>query len=66
MMTTNLLVIANVKQLRTEGSFRILLSFFRKSWGVSVLNSTIFNSFHNRVDFGTILGGLQNFVGAGV
>ena len=28
MMTTNLFVIANVKQLRTGGSFRILLPFF--------------------------------------
>ena len=28
MMTTNLFVIANVKQLRTGGSFRILLHFF--------------------------------------
>ena len=27
MMTTNLFVIVNVKQLRTDGSFRILLSF---------------------------------------
>jgi len=27
-MTTNLLVIANVKQLRTGDSFRILLPFF--------------------------------------
>ena len=27
-MTTNLFVIANVKQLRTGGSFCILLSFF--------------------------------------
>ena len=27
-MTTNLYVIANVKQLRTGGSFRILLPFF--------------------------------------
>ena len=26
-MTTNLFVIANAKQLRTEGSFRILLPF---------------------------------------
>jgi len=26
-MTTNLFVIANVKQLRTDGSFRILLLF---------------------------------------
>jgi len=27
MVTTNLFVIANVKQLRTDGSFRILLPF---------------------------------------
>jgi len=65
MMTTNLFVIANVKQLRTEGSFRVLLSFFRTSWGVGVLNSAIFNSFHNRVEFGTILEGLRNFGGGG-
>jgi len=65
MMTTNLLVIANVKQLRTGGSFRILLKFFRTSWGVDVLNSAIFNSFHNRVEFGTILEGLRNFGGGG-
>jgi len=65
MMTTNLFVIANVKQLRTEGSFRILLPFFRTSGGVGVLNSAIFNSFHNRVEFDTILEGLQNFGGGG-
>jgi len=35
-MTTNLFVIANVKQLRTGGSFRIFLPFFRTSWGVLV------------------------------
>jgi len=63
MMTTNLSVIANVKQLQTGGSFRILLPFFRTSWGVGVLNSAIFNSFHNRVEFGTILEGLRNFEG---
>jgi len=65
MMTTNLFVIANVKQLRTDGSFRILLPFFRTSWGVDVLNAAIFNSFHNRVEFGTILEGLRNFGGWG-
>jgi len=32
-MTTNLFVIANVKQLRTEGSFRILLPFIPKILG---------------------------------
>jgi len=62
-MTTNLFVIADVKQLRTGGSFRILLPFFRTSWGVCFLNSAIFNSFHNRVEFGKILEGLWNFGG---
>jgi len=65
MMITNLFVIANVKQLRTGGSFRILLPFFRTSWGVGVLNSAILNSFHNRVEFGTILEGLCNGGGGG-
>ena len=65
MKTTNLFVIANVKQLRTGGSFRILLPFFRTSWGVGVLNSAIFNSFHNRVGFDTILEDLRNFRGEG-
>ena len=60
-MTINLFVIANVKQLRTGGSFRILLPFFRTSLGNGVLNSAILNNFHNRVEFGTILEGLRNF-----
>ena len=64
-MTTNLSVIANVKQLRTGGSFRIILPFFGTSWGAGVLNSAIFNIFHNRVEFGTILEGLRNFGGGG-
>jgi len=64
-MTTNLFVIANVKQLRTDGSFRILLPFFRTYWGVGVLNSANFSIFHNRVEFGTILEGLRNFRGRG-
>jgi len=38
MMTTNLFVIVNVKQLRTGGSFRILLPFSRTSWDVGFLN----------------------------
>ena len=42
MVTTNLFVIVIVKQLRTGGSFRILLPFFPTSWGVGVLNSAIF------------------------
>jgi len=60
-MITNLFVTANVKQLRTDGSFRILLPFFRTSWCVGVLNSAILNSFHDRVEFDTILEGLRNF-----
>ena len=66
MITTNLFVIGNVKKLRTDGSFRILLPFFRTSWGVGVLNSAIFNSFKNRVESGTILEGLRNFGGGGL
>jgi len=65
-MTTYLFVIANVKQLRTGGSFRILLPFFRITWGVGVLNSAIFNSFHSRVEFGTNSQGLRNFGGGGL
>jgi len=65
MKTTNLFVIANVKQLRTDGSFRILLPFFRTCWCVGVLNSAVFNSFQSRVEFGTILEGLRNFGGGG-
>ena len=61
-MTTNLFAIANVNQLRTGGSFRILLPFFRTSWDVGPLNSAIF---HNRVEFGTILEDLRNFEGGG-
>ena len=45
------------------GSFTILLPFSRTSWGVGVLNSAIFTSFHNRVEFGTILEGLRNLGG---
>jgi len=58
MMTTNLFVISNVKQLRTDGSFRILLPFFPNILGCWRPNS---NSCHNRVEFGTILEGLRNF-----
>ena len=62
-MTTNLFVIAKVKQLRTGSRFRILLPSFRTSWGVGVLNSAIFNNFHSWIEFGTILEGLRNFGG---
>jgi len=62
-MTTDLCVIANAKHLRTDGSFRILLPFFRT---FRVLALAIFSSFHSRVEFGTILAGLRNFGGGGV
>ena len=63
-MTTNLFVIANVKQLRTGGSLKFYCLFSEHLGGV-VLNSVIINSFHNRVEFGTILEGLRNFGGGG-
>ena len=67
MMTTNLFVIADVKQLRTGGSYRVLLPFYRTSWGVGFLNSAFFlNTSHNRIEFGTILEGLRNFGEGGI
>ena len=62
-MTTNLFVIANVKQLRNGVSFRILLPFFGTSWGVGLLNSSIFYIFHNR--FWQDFGGPVEFRGGG-
>ena len=44
----------------------MLLPFPRTSWDVGVLNSPIFNTFHSRVEFGTILEGLRNFEGWGL
>ena len=62
-MTTNLFVIANVKQLQTDGSFRILLPFSRTSWGVGVLNSAVFNSFQIGLSLARFSEGLLNFRG---
>jgi len=62
-MTTNLFVIANVKQLRTQEILEFHCFFLQTYLGVGVLNSAIFNSFHNRVEFGTILECLRNFGG---
>jgi len=55
MVTTNLFVIANIKLLRTGGSFRILLPFFRTSWCVRVLNLAIFKG----IQIGFILAGFR-------
>ena len=63
MMTANLFVIANVKQLQTYVVLEFYCLFSRTSWSVGVLNSAIFNSFQSRVEFGTILEGLWNFGG---
>ena len=61
MVTTNLFVIANVKQLRTQVVLEFYCLFFRTSWGVGFLNSAIFDSFHNRAEFDKCLEGLRNF-----
>ena len=61
MMTTNLFVIDNVKQLRTLLVLEFYCLFFWTSWSVGVVNSAIYNNFHNQVEFGTILEGLRNF-----
>jgi len=61
MMTSNLFVIANVKQLQTWMVFEFYCLFSQTSWGVGALNSAIFNSFHNQVEFSIILKGLWNF-----
>ena len=63
MMTTNLFVIANVKQLRTYVVLEFYCLFFRIFWGVGVLNSAIFNSFRNWVEFGHDFGGPSEFRG---
>ena len=47
------------------GSFRILLPFFWTSWDVGVLNSAIFNSFHNTGWVWQDFGGPSEFRGGG-
>jgi hypothetical protein len=78
MITTNLFVIGNVKQLRT-GSCRILLPFCRTSWGAGVTNAAIQQKmseprilvrllrmyFPRNWEFGSALSKLWNF-GVGV
>jgi len=61
MTTNNLFVIANVKQLRTGGSFRILLPFFPNILGCWRSKFSNFKQFSNRAEFGRILEGLRNF-----
>ena len=61
-MTTNLFVIANVKQLRTyvDLQFYCLFSNILVCWR---LKFSIFISFQNRVVFGKLLEGLRNIRG---
>ena len=63
MITTDLFINANVKQLRTGGNFRILLQFFSLHFGgVGILNSENFNSFFTiGFSFARFWGGLRNF-----
>ena len=60
-MTTNLLVIPNVNNCEPAVVLEFYCIFPRTFLGAGVLNSAIFNSLHNLVEFGTILEGLQNF-----
>ena len=66
MTTTNLFAIANVKQLQTYVVLEFYCLFSEHLGGVCFLNSAIVNSFHNGVEFGTILEDLGNFGGGGV
>ena len=61
-MTTNLFVIANVKQLRTGGSFRILLPFFPNILGVLASQIQQFLTvFTIGLSLARFWGGLRNF-----
>ena len=46
-----------------NGTCKKMVFYFCHSGGVGILNSAIFNSFHNWVQFGMILEGLRNFGG---
>jgi len=64
-MTTNLFVIANVKQLRTDGSFRIILPFFPNSLGCWRPKFSNFNSFSQSGSGWHDFGGSSEFRGGG-
>ena len=61
MMTTNLFVIANVKQLWTLVVLVLYFPFFQTHFSVCALNSAIFKTFHIHVDFGKILEEIRIF-----
>ena len=66
MTTTNLFAIANVKQLRTGGSFRILLTFFLKILGCwRPKFSNFLTVFTIGLSLARFWGGLRNFLGGG-
>ena len=66
MMTTNLFVIAKVKQLRTYVVLELYCLFpnILVCWHPKF--SIFFNSFHNRVEFGTIFCRVFRISGGGV
>ena len=63
MITTNLFVVANGKQSRTGGSFRILLSFFPDTLGCWCPKFSNFYIFLKLLWFDSILEGLRNLGG---
>ena len=65
MLTTNLFAIANVN-CEPAVVLEFYCPFFQTFWNSGVLNSAICNSFHNQIDFSTILEGLRNFGGGWV
>ena len=67
MMTTNLFVIANVKELRTYLVLEFYCLFFRTSWCVGVLNSAIFLTvFTIGLSLARFFGGPSEFRGGGL
>ena len=65
MMTTDLFVIANVKQMRTGGSFRIILPFSEHLGVLTPKIQQFLTVFTIRVSFGTTVEGFRNFGGGG-
>ena len=65
MMTTNLFVIAGLNNCEPAVVLEFYCLFSEHLGGVGVLNSAIFDSVHNKVEFGTILEGLRNLGGGG-
>ena len=65
MITTNLFVFANVKQLRTQVVLEFHCLFSEHLGGVGVLNSAVFNSFSQSSWVWYYFGGPSEFGGGG-